>query len=75
MGRPNPFSKTNFSGENGDKEMFIFPVQLTTGRISNLRRLIHTLLYMMTIQYNAIQYNIYTYIYNPIHTKINRSRN
>ena len=29
--------------------MFIFPVQLTTSRISNLTRLIHTLLYVMTI--------------------------
>ena len=27
----------------------IFPVQLTTGRIGNLTRLIHTLLYVMTI--------------------------
>ena len=30
--------------------MSIFPVQLTTGRISNLTRLISTLLYVMTIQ-------------------------
>ena len=29
--------------------MFIFPVQLTTSRIGNLIRLIHTLLYVMTI--------------------------
>ena len=29
--------------------MFIFPVQLTTTRIGNLTRLIHTLLYVMTI--------------------------
>ena len=29
--------------------MFIFPVQLTTSRIGNLTRLIHTLLYVMTI--------------------------
>ena len=28
----------------------IFPVQLTTSRIGNLTRLIHTLLYVMTIQ-------------------------
>ena len=34
--------------------MFIFPVQLTTSRIGNLTRLIHTLLYVMTI---------HTYIY------------
>ena len=29
--------------------MFIFPVQLTTSRSGNLTRLIHTLLYVMTI--------------------------
>ena len=28
---------------NADREMFIFPVQLTTSRIGNLSRLIHTL--------------------------------
>ena len=33
----------------GDKGIFIFPVQLTTSRIGNLTRLIHTLLYVMTI--------------------------
>ena len=33
----------------------IFPIQLTTSRISNLTRLIHNLLYVMTI---------YTYILN-----------
>ena len=34
---------------HGDRGMFIFPVQLTTSRIGNLTRLIHTLLYVMTI--------------------------
>ena len=29
---------------NGDREIFIFPVQLTTSRIGNLTRLILTLL-------------------------------
>ena len=29
--------------------MFIFPVQLTMSKIGNLTRLIHTLLYVMTI--------------------------
>ena len=29
--------------------IFIFPVQLITSRIGNLTRLIHTLLYVMTI--------------------------
>ena len=36
--------------------MFIFPVQLTTSRIGNLTRLIHTLLYVMTIHTYIQQY-------------------
>ena len=35
--------ETKFSGANGEWEEFIFPVQLTTSRISNLSRLILTL--------------------------------
>ena len=42
-------SRDQFSGANGDMEMFIFSVQLTTSRSSNLTRLIHTLLYVMTV--------------------------
>ena len=41
--------ETKFSGTYGDRGKFIFPVQLTTNRIGNLTRLIHTLLYVMTI--------------------------
>ena len=33
MGRPNPSSETKFSGAKGDREIFIFRVQLTTSRI------------------------------------------
>ena len=40
-----------FPGADGDRERFIFPVQLTTSRIGNLTRLVHTLLYVMTISY------------------------
>ena len=40
---PNPSRENKFSGTNGDREMFIFPVQLTTSGIGNLTRLIHTL--------------------------------
>ena len=40
---------SKFSGTHGDREIFIFPGQLTTSRIGNLTRLIHTLLYVMTI--------------------------
>ena len=48
-GRPNPSCETKFSGANGHREILIFPVQLTTSRIGNLTRLIHTLLNVMTI--------------------------
>ena len=42
-GLPKPSGETKFSGVNGDREMFVFPVQLTTSRIGNLTRLILTL--------------------------------
>ena len=48
-GRLNPSRETKFSGTHGDRGMFIFPVQLTTSRVDNLTRPIHTLLYVMTI--------------------------
>ena len=40
----------------GTRKIFIFYVELTTSRIGNLFRLIHTLLYVMTIYY--IQYTV-----------------
>ena len=52
MGLPKPSRETLFSGANGDREFFIFPVQLTTSRIGNLTRLILSLAiksYVMTI--------------------------
>ena len=49
MGRPNLSHETKFSGANGNRKMFIFPAQLTTSKIGNLTRLIHTLVYVMTI--------------------------
>ena len=53
MGRPNPSREAKCSGANGDREMPIFPVQLTTSRVGNLTRLVLTLalLYVMTIQH------------------------
>ena len=50
MGRLNPSRETKFSDTYGDRGIFVFPVQLTTSRIGNLTRLIHTLLYVMTIR-------------------------
>ena len=43
---------TKSSGTNEDREIFIFPVQLTTSRIGNLTRLILTLAICVTIQYD-----------------------
>ena len=33
---PNTSRETKFSGANGDREIFVFPVQLTTSRNGNL---------------------------------------
>ena len=41
--------RARFSGANGDREIFIFPVQLTTSRVSNLTRLILTLAMYISI--------------------------
>ena len=49
MGLPNPSRVTKFSGTNEhvDREIFIFPVELTMSRVGNLTRLIrHPLLYV-----------------------------
>ena len=44
-----PVSRDQILRREGDREMIIFPAQLTTSRIDNLTRLIYTLLYVMTI--------------------------
>ena len=43
MGLPNPSRETKFSGPNADREILLFPVQLSTSRIGNLTGLIHIL--------------------------------
>ena len=48
-GLPKPSRETKLSGANADGEIFIFPVQLTTSRIGNLTRSIHTLATCVTI--------------------------
>ena len=47
LARPNSQARTR----TGEYSIFIFPVQLTTSRIGNLTRLIHTLAMCMTIPY------------------------
>ena len=41
MGLPNSSRETKFPGANADREIFMFPVQLTTSRIGNLTWLIY----------------------------------
>ena len=43
--RLNASRETKFSGTFGDRGIFFSPGQLTTSRIDNLARLIHTLLH------------------------------
>ena len=49
MELPNPSRETKFSGTNADREIFIFSVKLTTSRIGNFTRLIHTFAICVTI--------------------------
>ena len=50
MGRPNLFLEIKLARrEQEHRGIFIFSVQLTTSRISNLTRLIHTLAICVTI--------------------------
>ena len=48
-GTAEPVSRDQILRHARGQGIFIFPVQLTTSRIGNLTRLIHTLLYVMTI--------------------------
>ena len=43
-GLPNLFRETEFSGANGNREIPIFHVRMSTSRIGNLTQLTHTLL-------------------------------
>ena len=55
-GTAEPVSRDQILRHARGQRNIIFPVQLTTSRIGNLTRLIHTVLCVMTI------HNIYTYI-------------
>ena len=48
-GTAEPVSRDQILRHTRGQGNIIFPVQLTTSRIGNLNRLIHTLLYVMTI--------------------------
>ena len=64
-GTAEPVSRDQFSGANGDRELLIFPVQLTTSSISNFTRLILLLIYVMTI--STIIHNI-----SPVRSRFGR---
>ena len=64
MGLPNPSRETKFSGTSADREIFIFPVQLTTSRIDNLTRLIHTLASVTRHLHTAV--NSIRYVYEKV---------
>ena len=59
-GTAEPISRDQILRHARGQGNIIFPVQLTTSRIGNLTRLIHTLLYVMTI---------HTYIHTYKHEK------
>ena len=71
MGLPNPSRETKFSGTKSDREIFIFSVQLTTGRIGNLTRWILTLdicdghTYMTIHTYSAASFD-HTVIFRTV---------
>ena len=48
-GTAEPVSRDQILRHARGQENIIFPAQLTTSRIGNLTRLIHTLLYVMTV--------------------------
>ena len=60
-GTAEPVSDQILRHARGQGDTIFFPVQLTTCRVGNLTRLIHTLLYVMTI---------HTYIHTYIHTSL-----
>ena len=68
MELPNPSRETKFSGANADREILIFPVQLTTSRIGNLTYPVdpyyrYCYMYNRTYMHTYIAIYIYIYIY------------
>ena len=66
-GTAEPFSRDQILRHARGQGNIIFPVQLTTSRIGNLTRLIHTLLYAMTI-------HTYIHTYPCLNRTIQRTR-
>ena len=68
---PNPSRETKLSGANENREILIFRVQLTTSRIDNLTRLIHTLLNVMNIHDIISFFSCWGYISQAVLLGIN----
>ena len=64
---PNPSRETKFSGANADREISIFPVQLTTCRIGNLTRLIYTLALCVTIHVEPVGQGAFIFMMSKIY--------
>ena len=58
-GTAEPVSRDQILRHARGQGNIIFPVQLTTSRIGSLTRLIHTLLYVMTIHTVASRFSLY----------------
>ena len=69
-GTAEPVSRDQILRHARGQGNIIFPVQLTTSRIGNLTRLIHTLLYVLTIHTYMIQYWVWDRIHVECETKI-----
>ena len=64
-GTAEPVSRDHILRHARGQGNIIFPVQLTTSRIGNLTRLIHTLLYVMTIHTYIHTYCVYQPAQSP----------
>ena len=72
-GTAEPVSRDQILKRERGREKIIFPVQLTMRRIGNLTRLIHTLLYVMTIHtYMIISIDQPGDVANPARGQLNR---
>ena len=60
---PNPSREAKFSGANADSRIFIFSVQLTACRISNITWLIHTLAICVAIHLCTMNAAVHIFTY------------
>ena len=61
-GTAEPVSRDQIQGANADREIFVFLLQVTTSRIGNLTRLIHTLAICVIIHAYSIVPRVYSIV-------------